>query len=176
MSNTLTYFNNTPALTKNVLAIGIVGGVGYGVYRHFKNKDKKDNLKATEVLGNIQASQSGSVPSAIVAEIKKDIKKNVKDFTFTIAQYKGMADLLEQAMEKIPPDREQILQIFKNCKTRLDVLTITAYFAVRTYQRTPFADIEILNLYQWFGKMSYSSNLLNQINLILEKNKINFKF
>jgi hypothetical protein len=96
--------------------------------------------------------------------------------SYTIAQYKAMADMIELAIEETPANHQTILKVFANCKTKTDVLLIIGYFGVRTYQATSMNDIKILNIFQFLHIPLMSNVIIEGINNTLKKRNIDYKF
>jgi len=165
-------FDGLPPLAKNVITIGVVAGVGYGLYKMNKNADKK----AKDVLATIETNQAGdTILKSVKSDITAAVKKNPSSVSYTAAQYRAMADMLEQYMG-FNPNYQGMFDLFAKMKTKTDVMLLVASFAVRTFQYTPVSDAHNYNFFQWLANINYGNSIRQGINTILKKKGIDYSF
>lgn len=112
-------FTGLPDWAKGVIAIAVVGGIGFLVYKITKAPGK---LK--EGSGNRQEDKA----------VNKDLDNLItsgKGPTLSKTQITQFANQLQSAMEGYGTDNAKILSIFNNVKNDADVLAIISAFGIR---------------------------------------------
>lgn len=115
-----------------------------------------------KAYGKNKATGKNSSESA-----KKDINKN--NLSYSQSQYDSFADTLYQAMSGFGTDEDAIIRIFNQMKTKDDVLNLIVSFGSRKSFRFRGT------LSEWLAD-ELSTSYIEQINSILSKKGIGFKF
>jgi len=158
-------FTGLPPWAKGVIAVAIIGGIGYIAYKFLKAPGK-----IKEGQGNRQEENSAN----------KDLDKLIsagKGPTLSKTQYLQYANQLQSAMDGYGTDNGAILKIFANVKNEADVLAIITAYGIRkissgTWNPEPNYEGTL------GGALSseQSANELGKLNLLLAKKGIKHRF
>jgi hypothetical protein len=102
-------FLGLPSWAKGVVAIAVVGVVGYAIY------------KVTQKIGDVEEADKKE-DRDIVSEIEKESKK--KPASYADSQYKTFANTIETAGFDTGTDEEAIYSTFRKLKNNTDYLKL----------------------------------------------------
>jgi hypothetical protein len=158
-------YTGLPGWAKGIVAVAVVGGIGYLVYKLSKLKPTDEEKTDKE-----EAQQQTS-------ELEVEIKK--KPLTYPLSQYKTFANGIEEACNEEGTDEEAIYAIFRKIKNNSDYLALMKAWGNPTRFVTP----------SWYIFYTTGSNFtipqllrndmnaseISKVNQILSNNKVTYR-
>lgn len=112
--------SDLPKWAKGIIAVAIVGGVGFIAYKIYKKIQQSNEEKGSK-QENSQAQ----------SELDKLIKKGIKP-TYQQSQYSSYANTLWEAMDGYGTNEDLIMRVFANLKNDADFLSLSKAYGIRT--------------------------------------------
>ena len=165
--------NDTLKTVTALLGVGVVGFLGY---KYFADKSEQEAIaaKLRGVITDANASGKSILPT--VKDVVKDLKNNPKNQTYTVGEYKQMADSLYQYILK--SNGIGIVNIFREMKTNQDLKLLNIYFAVKVYKVDDWYSefkVNTWNLAQFMSSDLVNSTTRNTVSKILKDKGITYK-
>ncbi len=161
---------------KTVTALLGVAVVGFGTYKYFANRSEQEAIKSKLQGVIIDANNSGKSILPTVKDVVKDLKTNPKNQTYTVGEYKQMADSLYQYI--ITGNGGGIIKIFGQMKTNQDVKLLNIYFAVRVYKQDDWYGefkVNTWNLAQFMSSDLVSGTVRGLLTKLFKQKGITYK-
>jgi hypothetical protein len=152
-------FNDLPQWAKGVIAVGVVVGGGYLLYKYVLKPKSGTEVGQSEVEEEIITAQEQ------------------KKLSYPKSAYYSMADAIETAVNGIGTDEQLIYTTFRKLKNDADFLMLKKAFGIRNYNGDylPY----ILTRAKWGLEATLqnemSSTELGYVNAILKKAKIKYR-
>lgn len=152
-------FNDLPQWAKGVIAVGVLAGAGYLLYKY--------------VLKSKTSSEVGQeeVESEIVVSSKKD------KASYPSSQYYAFADAVETAVNDIGTNEQLLYTTFRKLKNNTDYLLLKKAFGIREYNGDIFP--YIITRAKWGLEATLQNELskteLGYVNAILKKANIKYR-
>lgn len=169
----MTRENDTLKTVTALFGVGVVGFLGWKYFDR-KSQEEEINAKLNSVITDANASGKSVLPT--VKDVVKDLKTNPKNQTYTVGEYKQLADSLYQYL--INKNQLGILRIFGYMNTNEDLKLLSIYFGVRTYKVDDITEefqVNVWNLSQFMSSKLVMYQTKNAISQILKKKKITYK-
>lgn len=152
-------FNDLPQWAKGVIAVGVIAGAGYIIYKYFLKPKSGTEIGQSEVESEILTAQ----------EIKK--------LSYPNSAYYSMADAIETACNDIGTNEQLLYTTFRRLKNDADFLMLKKAFGIRNYNGDIFP--YIITRAKWGLEATLQNELssteLGYINAILKKAKIKYR-
>lgn len=171
----LKIYEDLPPWSRGVVGVTAALGIGFIIYTTYTKIRDRINLQDAKKLSDVADS-----------ELKTLASKGVKP-TLTQSQVEAMCLKLVEAMNGCGTDEKMIKQVFESLSNKADLLMLIKIFDVRYY--TPCAADQPISYIKWqFNDKSFGGNLatwmsydlsssnISDINAILQKKKIDYKF
>lgn len=152
-------FLGLPPWAKGIVAIAVVGAVGYAVY------------KLTQKLGE-EPKRDSEEEKQIVTELETESKKT--PLSYGASQYATFANNIQEAGYDVGTDEDAIYSVFRKIKNNADYLALLKAWGKPT--RT---------IYEWgvgrkktltqFLRSEMSDSEISKINKILSNNKVKYR-
>lgn len=152
-------FNDLPQWAKGVIAVGVLAGAGYLLYKY--------------VLKSKTSSEVGQeeVESEIVASSKKE------KASYPSSQYYSFADAIETAVNDIGTNEQLLYTTFRKLKNNTDYLLLKKAYGIREYNGDIFP--YIITRAKWGLEATLQNELskteLGYVNAILKKANIKYR-
>lgn len=161
-------FLGLPPWAKGVVAVAVVGGVGYLIYQL---------QKAGSLIKTPEEKTDKEEADQQEAELQKEVKK--KPLTYPLSQYKTFANGIEEATNEEGTDEEAIYAIFRKLKSNADYLALQKAWGNPTRFVTPswyifYTTGKKFTIPQLL-RNDMSSSEIKKINTILMNNKITYR-
>ena len=158
-------FLGLPPWAKGIVAIAVVGGVGYAIYKLSKIK-KTPEEKSDKEEADAQTKE-------LEAETKK------KPLSYPLSQYKTFANAIEEACNEEGTDEEAIYSIFRKLKSNADYLALQKAWGNPTRFVTPswyifYTTGKRFTIPQLL-RNDMSSSEISKVNKILSNNGIKYR-
>ena len=158
-------FLGLPPWAKGVVAIAVVGGIGYAVYKLSQLK-QTDDEKSDKDEANYQKN-----------ELEKEIKK--KPLSYPLSQYKTFANIIEEACNEEGTDEEAIYSTFRKLKSNSDYLALQIAWGNPTRFVTPswyifYTTGKNFSIPQLL-RNDMSNSEISKVNKILSNNGIKYR-
>jgi hypothetical protein len=158
-------FLGLPPWAKGIIAIAVVGGVGYAIYKLSKIK-KTPEEKSDKEEADAQTKE-------LEAETKK------KPLSYPLSQYKTFANAIEEACNEEGTDEEAIYSTFRKLKNNSDYLALQKAWGNPTRFVTPswyifYTTGRNYTLPQLL-RNDMSSSEISKVNKILSNNGIKYR-
>ena len=154
-------FKGLPPWARGVIAVAVVGGSSYLLYKLIQ-----------------KAKQSQSPEGKESKEIENEIKTDTSKQSYPLSQYSQMAQKIEGAGHDIGTDEASIYAVFRKIKTNKDFLLLKKAFGTRPYTGDilPYFVLRNdLDLQGWLTS-ELSSSELTKVNTILRNNGVTYDF
>ncbi|RTK97615.1 MAG: hypothetical protein EKK64_01000 [Neisseriaceae bacterium] len=164
--------NDTLKTVTALLGVGVVGFLGWKYFDR-KAEEEEMNAKLKGVITDANASGKSVLPT--VKDVVKDLKTNPKNQTFSVAEYKQLADSLYQYL--ITKNQAGILRIFGYMKTNQDVKLLSIYFGVKVYKQDEWHEsfkVNTWNLSQFMSSDLVMYQTRNAISKVFKQRKITY--
>jgi hypothetical protein len=169
----MTRENDTLKTVTALLGVGVVGFLGY---KYFADKSEQETIKSKLQGVIIDANNSGKSILPTVKDVVKDLKTNPASQTYTVGEYKQMADSLYQYI--ITGNGGGIIKIFGQMKTNQDVKLLNIYFAVRVYKQDDWYGefkVNTWNLAQFMSSDLVSGTVRGLLTKLFKQKNITYK-
>ena len=158
-------FSGLPQWAKGIIAIAVVGGIGYAVYKLSKLK-KTPEEKSDKEEADAQKN-----------ELEKEIKK--KPLSYPLSQYKTFANVIEEACNEEGTNEEAIYSTFRKLKSNSDYLALQIAWGNPTRFVTPswyifYTTGKNFSIPQLL-RNDMSSSEISKVNKILSNNGIKYR-
>lgn len=159
---------------KSVALLGGVGIVGYLGYKYYQRKEQEETIASKLKTIIIDANASGKSVLPAVKEVVKDIKADPKLQSYSVSEYKAIANSLYNYM--LAHNSAGVIKMFSYMNTNVDMRLLNIYFGVKTYKIDNFGKFEVMvwNLSQFYSKLVLPDTQ-KKIDKILKDKGINYK-
>lgn len=161
---------------KTVTALLGVAVVGFGTYKYFANRSEQEAIKSKLAGVITDANASGKSILPTVKDVVKDLKNTPSNQTYTVGEYKQMADSLYQYI--INGNGIGIVNIFKQMKTNQDLKLLNIYFAVKVYKVDDWYSefkVNTWNLAQFMSSDLVSSTTRSVLSRLFKEKGLTYK-
>lgn len=152
------------------------GGLIYLGKRYLDRQAEQATISSKLQTIITDANASGNALKPAVKDVVKDLKTNPKNQSYSVGEYKLMADSLFNYL--VNRNYNGIITMFSNMKTNEDLKLLNIYFAVKVYKQDDWNEsfqIHTWNLSQFMSSELVPAIVRSKVNEILKKKNITYK-